>query len=146
MPEDGLGSQSDHFGRSVAFFLLFFCHPITVYGWWGRLLLFVSMLDRSFVIVLPLSLVFFLLYFLLDKVTNNRDSREQQNKRAIFSSVAFNSIRCQLDRQIYNESEKKILKQWYSLLWLMLLDRKMRNKSWHHRKHFMFMKDETNVN
>jgi hypothetical protein len=64
------------------------------------------MLDRSCV-VLPLFLVFFILYFLLDKVTNNQDSREQQDKRAIFSSVAFNSIRCQINRQIYYETEQK---------------------------------------
>jgi hypothetical protein len=67
--------------------------------------LFPCWIVRSF--VLPLSPLFLQLYFLLDKVTNNQDSREQQDKRAIFSSVAFNSIRREIDRQIYNETEKK---------------------------------------
>ena len=71
------------------------------------------MLDRSFFLFFSgfffvfVVVSFFLLYFLLDKAANNRDSRKQQDKRAIFSSVAFNSIRCQIDRQISNETERE---------------------------------------
>jgi hypothetical protein len=105
MPEDSLGSQSDHFGRSVAFLLFFTTQSLYVWVMRTIIIIIICFHVRSF--VLPFSPAFFLLYFLLDKATNNRDSREQQDKRAIFSSVAFNSIRCQIDRQIYNETEEK---------------------------------------